>query len=63
MVKRTETRDELNWTIPHIDEATDTIWAANSPDLYVLLTAERGWSPARLPTPAPRPGATALPPT
>jgi hypothetical protein len=30
-----------------IDEAADTIWATNSSELYVLLTAERGWSPDR----------------
>lgn len=30
-----------------IDEAADTIWATNSPDLYILLTTERGWSPGR----------------
>jgi len=28
-----------------IDEAADVIWATNSSELYVLLTAERGWSP------------------
>lgn len=30
-----------------IDEAADTVWATNSPELYVLLTVERGWSPLR----------------
>ena len=30
-----------------IDEAADVIWATNSAELYVLLTVERGWSPAR----------------
>ena len=30
-----------------VDEAADVIWATNSPELYVLLTAERGWTPAR----------------
>ena len=30
-----------------IDEAADIIWATNSSELYVLLTAERGWSPDR----------------
>ena len=30
-----------------VDEAADVIWATNSSELYVLLTAERGWSPAR----------------
>ena len=27
-----------------IDNAADTIWATNSPELYVLLTVERGWT-------------------
>jgi len=27
-----------------IDKAADVIWATNSSELYVLLTAERGWS-------------------
>ena len=35
-------RDDLS-----IDEAADTIWATNSSELYVLLTAERGWSADR----------------
>ncbi len=30
-----------------IEEAADVIWATNSSELYVLLTAERGWSPDR----------------
>ncbi len=30
-----------------IDDAADTVWATNSPELYILLTAERGWSPVR----------------
>lgn len=30
-----------------IGEAADTIWLTNSPEVYVLLTAERGWSPLR----------------
>ena len=30
-----------------IDEAADVIWATNSPELYVLLTTERGWPPHR----------------
>lgn len=30
-----------------IAEAADVIWATNSPELYVLLTGERGWSPDR----------------
>lgn len=30
-----------------LDEAADVIWATNSAELYVLLTAERGWSPDR----------------
>jgi len=28
-----------------IDDAADTVWATNSPELYVMLTGERGWSP------------------
>ena len=27
-----------------IDEAADVIWATNSSELYVLLTAERNWT-------------------
>ena len=30
-----------------VDEAADVIWATNSPELYVLLTIERGWPPDR----------------
>jgi len=30
-----------------IDEAADTIWVTNSPEVYVMLTGERGWSPRR----------------
>ena len=30
-----------------IEEAADVIWATNSPELYVLLTVERRWSPDR----------------
>jgi AcrR family transcriptional regulator len=30
-----------------IGEAADTVWVTNSPEVYVLLTVERGWSPAR----------------
>lgn len=30
-----------------VDEAADTVWATNSPELYVLLVGERGWSPER----------------
>ncbi|HTJ76743.1 MAG TPA: helix-turn-helix domain-containing protein [Acidimicrobiales bacterium] len=30
-----------------VDEAADFIWATNSPEIYVMLTAERGWTPAR----------------
>ena len=29
------------------EEAADTIWATGSPELYLLLTAERGWSPEK----------------
>ena len=28
-------------------EAADTVWALNSPELYVMLTVERGWTPRR----------------
>jgi hypothetical protein len=27
-----------------ISEAADVLWATNSSELYVLMTAERGWS-------------------
>jgi AcrR family transcriptional regulator len=30
-----------------IDEAADTIWVTNSPEVFVMLTGERGWSPRR----------------
>ena len=30
-----------------VDEAADTVWATNSPELYALLTVDRGWAPAR----------------
>jgi hypothetical protein len=30
-----------------VDEAADVIWVTNSAEVYVLLTAERGWSPER----------------
>ncbi len=30
-----------------IDEAADTVWVTNSPEIYVLLTVERGWSPTK----------------
>ena len=29
------------------DEAADVIWATNSPEFFVLMVEERGWSPAR----------------
>lgn len=28
-----------------IDDAADTLWATNSPELFVMLTGERGWEP------------------
>ena len=28
-------------------EAADAVWALNSPELYVMLTVERGWTPQR----------------
>ncbi len=30
-----------------IQDAADIIWATNSPEVYVLLTAQRGWTPER----------------
>lgn len=30
-----------------IDSAADTIWLTNSPEAYLMLTVERGWSPQR----------------
>lgn len=30
-----------------ISDAADVVWATNSAELYVMLTAERGWSPQR----------------
>jgi len=27
-----------------VDEAADVVWATNSPELFVMLTLERGWS-------------------
>jgi AcrR family transcriptional regulator len=30
-----------------VEDAADFIWATNSPELYVMLTTERGWTPAR----------------
>jgi AcrR family transcriptional regulator len=30
-----------------VDDAADIVWATNSSELYVMLTAERGWSPQR----------------
>ena len=29
------------------DEAADTVWLTNSPEAYLMLTEERGWSPER----------------
>ena len=29
------------------EEAADTVWVTNSPEVYVMLTGERGWSPDR----------------
>jgi len=58
-----------------VDEAADTVWATNSSELYLLLTDERGWPPARyerwladtwcrllLPDAGPSPAAAALRP-
>jgi len=28
-----------------VDEAADVVWLTNSPELFVMLTRERGWSP------------------
>lgn len=33
-----------------VELAADTVWATNSPELYVLLTGERGWSNERFRT-------------
>jgi hypothetical protein len=30
-----------------VGEASDVLWATNSSELYVMLTAERGWSSSR----------------
>jgi len=30
-----------------LDEAADIVWATNAPELYQLLTGQRGWSPER----------------
>lgn len=30
-----------------VDQAADTVWAMNSPELHVMLTVDRGWSPLR----------------
>lgn len=30
-----------------LDDAADTVWVTNSPELYLLLTGERGWTPER----------------
>lgn len=30
-----------------VNDAADTVWVTNSPEVYVLLTAERGWAPSR----------------
>lgn len=30
-------------TAVDLDEAADSVWALNSPELFVMLTAERGW--------------------
>jgi hypothetical protein len=30
-----------------LDTASDTVWATNSPEIYVLLRDERGWNVAR----------------
>ncbi len=30
-----------------LDEVAETLWTFNSPELYVMLTTERGWQPER----------------
>jgi hypothetical protein len=30
-----------------VEDAADVVWATNSPELFVMLTAERGWSADR----------------
>jgi len=31
-----------------VEEAADVIWATNSPEFYLLLVRERGWTPERV---------------
>ncbi len=38
------TTGQLRADLSHA-EAADTVWALNSPELYVLLTSERAWTP------------------
>jgi AcrR family transcriptional regulator len=40
--------DETNALRPDlsIDDAADSVWALNSPELFVMLTGERGWTPS-----------------
>lgn len=28
-----------------VDDAADTVWVMNSPEMFIMLTSERGWSP------------------
>jgi hypothetical protein len=30
-----------------VNQAADVVWVMNSSEMYILLTQERGWSPAR----------------
>jgi hypothetical protein len=30
-----------------VNDGADTVWVMNSPEVYLLLTVDRGWSPAR----------------
>ncbi len=30
-----------------VNDGADTVWVTNSPEVYVLLTVDRGWSPLR----------------
>ena len=46
LVAELATTGQLRADLPH-EDAADTIWATNSPELYVMLTSERAWNPDR----------------